>query len=143
MNRKRNSLKYLLLCKLKKFEKWHQTKSCFKNIILDVSYQKYVTYWDKGFQRNEYSDRLISEFGVKQGDNFAPTGFCCFINGLLTELNQMNIGIPLNTSDGVPHKRVCVLAYADDIILLAENDDDLQSLLDKQLVSGLEAECEY
>ena len=45
------------------------------------------------------------------------------INDLAETLKRLNIGITVNG------KNICVLLYADDIVLLAENEKDLQTLL--------------
>ena len=42
------------------------------------------------------SDSFISESGVKQGDNLSPTMFNGFINGLLTELNDIQCGVEVD-----------------------------------------------
>ncbi len=62
--------------------------------------------------------------GLKQGDNFSPTGFAAYLNPLITELKSAGIGVKMGEIS------VCVLAYADDIVLCAENEHDLQRLLD-------------
>ena len=62
--------------------------------------------------------------GVKQGDNLSPTLFCIYINDLAMALKETNIWV--NVED---HK-ICILLYADEIVLLAENETDLQILLD-------------
>ena len=75
----------------------------------------------------EYFDCPI---GVKQGDNLSPTLFAIFINDLASEIKESNIGIDLNVEGG-PHIDyvLSILLYADDIVCLAENEDDLQSIL--------------
>jgi hypothetical protein len=75
----------------------------------------------------EYVD---SPIGVKQGDNLSPTLFAIFINDLASEIKESNIGIDLNVEGG-PHIDyvLSILLYADDIVCLAENEDDLQSIL--------------
>ncbi len=62
--------------------------------------------------------------GVKQGDNLSPTCFLTFINPLLGELKKTGLGVRIGT------ELVSVLAYADDLALMAENEGDLQKLLD-------------
>ena len=62
--------------------------------------------------------------GVKQGDTLSPTLFCIYINDLAITLKEKGIGINLNG------QYICLLLYADDLVLLAENEKDLQMLLD-------------
>lgn len=48
-------------------------------------------------------------------------------------INRVNLALELKTSgSGIPleDKLLCVLLYADDLVLLAENEYDLQKLLD-------------
>ena len=69
----------------------------------------------------EYFDCPI---GVKQGDCLSPALFAIFINDLATEIKESNIGVLLE--EGL---LINILLYADDIVLLAENEEDMQSLL--------------
>ena len=62
--------------------------------------------------------------GVRQGDTLSPCLFSLFINELAVELKNLNIGIDING------KTVCTLFYADDIVLFAENEEDLQRLIE-------------
>ena len=62
--------------------------------------------------------------GVRQGDTLSPSLFSLFINELAVELKNLNIGIDING------KTVCTLFYADDIVLFAENEEDLQRLIE-------------
>ena len=62
--------------------------------------------------------------GVKQGDNLSPIIFCLYINDLALTLIENNIWV------NVDGHTICILLYADDIVLLAENEKDLQTLLD-------------
>ena len=75
----------------------------------------------------EYFDCPI---GVKQGDCLSPTLFAIFINDLAIEIKESKIGVNLN-ADGMPHSEYIfnILLYADDIVCLAENENDLQSIL--------------
>ena len=66
-----------------------------------------------------------TENGCRQGDVTSPTAFSILINGLLKELNSTGIGVKIDTS-----LIVSVLAFADDIVLLAESAEDLQKLVD-------------
>ena len=60
---------------------------------------------------------------MRQGDVLSPTLFNIFINDLSTELNSLRIGITLG-DDRISH-----LLYTDDLTLMAENENDLQTLL--------------
>ncbi len=73
---------------------------------------------------NKLTDWFTTENGCRQGDVTSPTAFSIIINDLLKELNSSGIGIKV---DG--NLLVSVLAFADDIVLLAENADDLQKLI--------------
>ena len=69
----------------------------------------------------EYFDCPV---GVKQGDCLSPTLFAIFINDLAIEIKNSNIGVKLDENLAIN-----ILLYADDILLLAENEQDLQSLI--------------
>ena len=72
-----------------------------------------------------YSEWFDVSNGLKQGCSLSPLLFSLYISDLVTSLNTMNIGVP------VGDETVCVLLYADDIVLLADSVDNLQSLLDE------------
>ncbi len=61
----------------------------------------------------------------RQGDVISPTAFSIIINDLLKELNSCGIGVKLDTN-----LIISVLAFADDIVLLAESAQELQKLID-------------
>ena len=63
--------------------------------------------------------------GLKQGGIISSFLFNFFINDLLTECLEMNIGAMIN---GI---NVCIISYADDLILLSPSDKHLQMLLNK------------
>ena len=62
--------------------------------------------------------------GCRQGDVTSPTAFSILINDLIKEIRGSQLGIKVN--DLI----VSVLAYADDIVLLAESPEQLQKLID-------------
>ena len=92
--------------------------------------------------KNPRSKILLNEFeteffncpiGVKQGDNISATLFSIFINDLAEEIKATNIGIKLNEkvkneefNEKFNDTLVNILLYADDIVLIAANENDLQ-----------------
>ena len=70
------------------------------------------------------TDKLTEWFdcrsGVTQGDCLSPTIVSIFINDLVSEINDIGLGIKPN---GV---KVLLLLYADDICVLAKNEADMQ-----------------
>ncbi len=72
---------------------------------------------------NHYTDWFPVTTGVKQGDNISPTLFSLYINELAKEINNLNLGVKLDTV------KISILLYADDMVLIAENEEDLQKML--------------
>ena len=72
---------------------------------------------------NLRSDWFATLQGVRQGDNLSPTLFGIYVNDLAIELKNMNLGVKL----GDIH--ICILLYADDIVLVSENEENLQCML--------------
>ena len=62
--------------------------------------------------------------GVRQGCVMSPVLFSFFINGLAKEINKRTKGIC------VGDRKVRLLMYADDIVLMSETKRDLQNMLD-------------
>ena len=62
--------------------------------------------------------------GLKQGCLLSPILFNLYINDLVTTIKQSCSGLSIGGEN------VCTLMYADDLVLLAKNENDLQSMLD-------------
>lgn len=65
-----------------------------------------------------------AELGVKQGCLLSPLLFDFYINSLADDIKQLDMGITVGT------KRISIMLYADDVVLLTDNAKDLQRLLD-------------
>ena len=66
--------------------------------------------------------------GVRQGAVLSPLLFDVFVDSLIGQLKQTGVGVRVSHNpDG---RRVCVLVFADDIVLLSESPDEMQELLD-------------
>ncbi len=73
---------------------------------------------------NDYkTDWFPTESRVRQGDALSPTLFNLYINDLAKDLKELNMGLPYG------NETLCILLYADDIVILAENEEQLQILL--------------
>ena len=74
---------------------------------------------------NDYETEYFDcPMAVKQGDTLSPTLFAVYINDLALHLKESNIEIELDETT-----LVNVLCYADDIVLIAKCENDLQSLI--------------
>ena len=61
--------------------------------------------------------------GLKQGCLLSPLLFNFYIDDLILDMKLLNIGIEIEG------EKICILLYADDVILIADTEEDLQSLL--------------
>ena len=135
------------LCSLRKNKK-HKTWLAFRDVSKafdTVNRDKlFQTLWNKGIQGKAWrlvhglyekvENKVIfgpyeSEWyevlnGVKQGCIMSPTIFSIVMSDLEDMLLEQDVGIPYH------NKRIPALFYADDIVLMAENDMQLQSMLD-------------
>ena len=65
------------------------------------------------------------ESGVRQKDCMSPTLFSIFVNDLATRVKALKLGINLGTQN------TSILLYADDVAILAENEEDMQTMLNE------------
>jgi hypothetical protein len=69
------------------------------------------------------TDWFKTSLGVRQGDTLSTTLFSVYVNDLIYEIKSENHGVKYGELN------VSILCYADDIILLSETEDGLQSML--------------
>jgi hypothetical protein len=69
------------------------------------------------------SSNFSPQLGLPQGAVLSPLLYALFVNPLAVNLNALNLGVE------VYERRVSVLLYADDLVLLADNAEDLQRML--------------
>ena len=68
------------------------------------------------------SEFFNCDYGVRQGDCLSSTLFLVYINDLVTELKEKSVGIQND------YFSVQCLLYADDLTLISESEDDLQTM---------------
>lgn len=97
--------------------------------VVGQMYNAYKAIYDTALctlrVNGSYTDYISTLAGTKQGDNSSPTIFGIFLDNLLKELETSGLGVKLNEDE-----QISVLAYADDIVLLAESEQNLQKLVD-------------
>lgn len=86
-------------------------KAIYSNIECCVRLNGHTTDW---FNVNT---------GLKQGCVLSTVMFNIFINNLIDDIKSLNIGIDI---DG---EKIAILLYADDVVLMAENTEDMQKLI--------------
>jgi hypothetical protein len=76
-----------------------------------------------GLVGDRMTDWFNIEVGVRQGCTLSPTLFSVFIDGLARAIKNLGLGVE------VGEERLTLLLYADDIVLLAETEQDLQKMV--------------
>ena len=64
------------------------------------------------------------DIGLKQGCILSPLLFSLYINDLVKEIKDLDIGVPISGTE-----KISILLYADDVVLIAENAENLQTIL--------------
>ena len=77
------------------------------------------------FLEGEKSEGFSVEQGVAQGCSLSPILFSVFINDLLKEVEQAELGVQLNSG-----KRINGMLFADDFVGISDTKENLQRLID-------------
>jgi hypothetical protein len=70
------------------------------------------------------TDWFNVDSGLKEGCILSSIMFNIYVNSLIDDINALNIGIDID------NEKLAILLYADDVVLLAENEKDLQKIMD-------------
>ena len=73
---------------------------------------------------NIRTEWFVTNQGVRQGVNLSRTLFNIYINDLALGLKKMNLGVTIG------NLHVCILLYADDIVLISASEQNLKIMLD-------------
>ena len=67
------------------------------------------------------------EVGVRQGCVLSPILFSIFVDGLARKIKESGMGVEV---EGGEYDKLGLLMYADDIVLIANNEQELQNMID-------------
>jgi len=107
----RNLLLYKLLSNGIFGHLYENIKNIYAQSTCSVKINELLTNW---FQTRS---------GIKQGDTLSPTLFGIFINDIVKEVNDLNQGV------NIGNRKISILLYADDIVLLSDTENGLQAML--------------
>lgn len=74
---------------------------------------------------NELTKRFVIKEGVKQGGVISPFLFNYYINDLLINIDELNLGAKIG------HKNVNIIAYSDDLILMSPVPEHMRRMLNE------------
>ncbi len=70
-------------------------------------------------------DWFNTKASVKQGVCLSPAMYGIFINDIVEDVKSVNTGIEIDSHN------ICILLYANDIVLLSDTEEGLEKLIDK------------
>ena len=89
-------------------------------------------------QNNQMSNYFYSNIGVRQGENLSPILFSIFLNDIVEFMSHGFDGLPditeaiqllCDNDDVEVYFKLYLLLYADDTVISAESDEQLQAAL--------------
>lgn len=98
------------------------TEKDVENQLIDVVMELYTDNKVKIRTNGEMSKPISISQGIRQGDSLSPLLFNLIMDKIITSLQGLN-GFKMGHTD------MRILCYADDAVLMAESEDDLQRLL--------------
>ena len=104
-------------------------RSKLKEIGIPSLYINIIKFWYANqFARVRYNGKYSGSWkicnGVRQGGILSGLLFCLYINSLIDRISKLNIGSKLGLQSSN------IIAYADDIVLLAPSASSLQCMMD-------------
>ncbi|RMZ98410.1 RNA-directed DNA polymerase from mobile element jockey-like [Brachionus plicatilis] len=127
----------------KAFDKVNRTYLWHKIIdkLPDHLTRAIMVYYDKSLamvtNNGEYSRMFKTTIGVKQGGPLSPRLFAIYLEDLVNSIDQLNLGVK------VGKMLINIVLYADDILLMAESSDDLQTLANTTMEFGEKWQIKY
>ncbi|CAC5389157.1 unnamed protein product [Mytilus coruscus] len=73
---------------------------------------------------NNFTDIFPVQYGMNQGCQMSPTLYSIYVNDLADDIRSLNAGVDIGDL------YVSILLYADDVALMAPNEQNLQKMLD-------------
>jgi hypothetical protein len=105
---------------------WHKLK-CYglQGKIMDALQGIYSAVYSAVKVNGQLTEWFEVALGLKQGCLISPFCFNMYLNDLINDINSLGLGV--NIGD----RNVSIMCYADDIVLIARKEQDLQCMLDK------------
>ena len=94
---------------------WRMITSIYKKVQSCVLVEGVTTRW------------FEVEVGVRQGCVVSPVLFSIFVDGLARKIQESGLGVEI---EGDSQDKLGLLMYADDIVLIAKNEKELQKMID-------------
>ena len=103
---------------------WHKLMSIGISGIFLKAIQSLYDATKSAVKLGHYlTDTFPVNFGVKQGCKMSPSLFSIYVNDLAEDIRALNIGVDIDDLN------VSILLYADDIALIAPDEESLQNML--------------